>query len=102
MNRHARRAWQHTAKRGHMVQITIQFERRDNGTKATYDRTFPIDPAEVPLLLLEGFQEGNASYMRAAIIELFDLTEAESRQLRQKHVKQISEAIAEAVKVPNG
>src|SRR5689334_20408122 len=102
MNRAARRAWQHTTKRGHMVTITIQFDKRENGTKTTYDRSFKIDPEDVPLLLLEGFQEGKAAYMREAIIELLDLTEAESRQLRTRHLRQLSEAIAEAVKVPNG
>ena len=50
----------------------------------------------------EAMEQEGIGQMREGIAEFLELTEAESRQLRLRHIKQIAAAIGEAQKLPNG
>lgn len=64
--------------------------------------TYTIDPLDVPLALVEASEDGKFGMLRQAIADFLDLPDNISRQLTVRHVKQISEAISEASKIPNG
>ena len=102
MNRHQRRAWKHRRKTHRVITIEIDFKYVEGKEPVTKTRTFPLDIDDLPLTLCEALEQEGIGQMRAGIAEYLGLTEAESRQLRLKHVKQISEAIKEAGTIPNG
>lgn len=84
-----------------MITIEIDFKYTKNGERVEETRTFPIDIDELPLTLCEALETEKIGEMRQGLAEFLDLTEDESRQLRLKHLKQISKAIREAGMVPN-
>lgn len=118
MNRHQRRAWKHRRKVGKVITIEIDFkytqevqhEVERGGKKikekttesSVKTRTFPLEIDDLPLTLCEALEAENIGQMRAGITEYLGLTDEESRQLRLKHVKQISQAIRDAQAIPNG
>lgn len=61
-----------------------------------------LDPDDIPLILLEAMSEGQWGPMREALAELIGLTDAESKKLTIRHLKQIGQGIKEATTIPNG
>ena len=65
-------------------------------------KTYEVDTDDLPLILLESLDEGKVSLMRAGIAEFLGLSEAESRQLTVRHIKEIGKAMKAAQDIPNG
>lgn len=84
------------------LKIEIDFKYTKDGARVSETRTFAVDLDDMPLILCEAMEQEGIGEMRAGIAEFLDLTEEESRQLRLRHIKQISAAIGEAQKLPNG
>lgn len=72
-----------------------------NGAEST-TKTYSVDSDDMPLILLESLDEGKIGLMRTGIAEFLGLSEAESRQLTVRHIKQIGAAMKAAQEVPNG
>lgn len=71
-----------------------------NGAEAQ-SKTYHVDSDDLPLILLESLDEGKIGLMRAGIAEFLGLSEAESRQLTVRHIKQIGAAMKAAQELPN-
>lgn len=65
-------------------------------------RSFTIDSDDIPLILVEGMEEGKFGLMREGIADFLGLTPEESRQLTVRHMKVIGKAVKEAQTIPNG
>lgn len=64
-------------------------------------KTYSVDSDDLPLILLESLDEGKVSLMRAGLAEFLGLSDAESRQLTVRHIKQIGQAMKAAQELPN-
>ncbi len=92
------------------LDITFKYtrEKKDNETgklvKAVEEvsRTFTIDSDDIPLILVEGMEEGKFGLMREGIADFLGLTPEESRQVTVRHMKAIGKAMKEAQTIPNG
>ena len=85
-----------------VIDLEIAFTHKNGKGPETHTRTWTLDLDDMPLILIEALEQEGIGQMRAGITEYLGLTEEESRQLRLKHVKQISEAIKQAQDIPNG
>lgn len=81
--------------------LDIAFKYVKDGARVEETRTFTIDSDDMPLILAESMDSSDFGMMREAITEFLGLTEAESRQLTVRHLKQIGAAMKEAQKIPN-
>lgn len=64
-------------------------------------RSFAIDSDDIPLILVEGMDDGKFGLMREGIADFLGLTQEESKQLTVRHLKAIGKAMKEAQTVPN-
>ena len=112
MNRHQRRAFVKRKRRMATISLDITFkytrEEKDKETgkpaKVTEERlrAFTIDSDDIPLILVEGMEEGKFGLMREGIADFLGLTQEESRQLTVRHMKAIGKAMKDAQTIPNG
>lgn len=79
------------------VNIDITIGKGDKAKTTQYS----VDSDDLPLILLEAFQEGRAKEMREGVAEFLGLAAEEARALTLRHIKAISEALVEASKSPN-
>ena len=79
------------------VEMVITFKHRG---AAPVERTFTLDSDDMPLILAEAMDEGKIGLMREAITEYLDLSDAESKQLTVRNLKQIGEALKAASDIP--
>lgn len=84
------------------LHIEIDFKYTKDGARVVETRVFDVGLDDMPLILCEALEQEGIGDMRAGITEFLELTEEESRQLRLRHIKQISAAIKAAQEIPNG
>ena len=83
-----------------MATITFDITVGKGERATTSSHTFDGD--DIPLILVEASQTGDAKMLREAIAEFLDLPDNVSRQLTLRNIKQIGAAIKEASDAPNG
>lgn len=83
-----------------MATITIDITLGKGEKSVTTQHSF--DPDDMPLAFFEAAEEGKMSAMRTHIADLVGLTPEQSAGLTVRHLKQITAAIKEASKIPNG
>ena len=84
------------------LHIEIDFKYTKDGQKVSETRVFDVALDDLPLILCEALEGEGIGKMREGIAEYLELTDEESRQLRLRHIKQISAAIGAAREIPNG
>lgn len=77
------------------LEITFK-DRLEDGSRTTHSKTYHVDSDDIPLIFLEATSSGSVGPLREALSEFLDLTDAESRQLTVRHIKQIGAAMKEA------
>ena len=85
-----------------VIDLEITFKYKNGKEPAERLRSFHIDSDDIPLILVEGMDDGKFGMMREGIADFLELTEEESRQLTVRHLKQIGKAMKAAQEIPNG
>ena len=85
-----------------VINLDITFKYKNGGPPEEHSRSFAIDSDDIPLILVEGMEEGKFGMMREGIADFLGLTAEESRQLTIRHMKAIGAAMKEAQTIPNG
>jgi hypothetical protein len=83
-----------------MAIITIDITLGKGEKAVTTQHAF--DPDDMPLAFFEAAEDGKMGSMRTHIADLIGLTPEQSEGLTVRHLKQITTAIRDAAKIPNG